>query len=401
MRNSHQRIQFYWQGTNTKGQRVEGYIQANRKRVAHVLLELQGITPNRLQRLGGLFARNISKKEIATLLRQISTLLKANLSLIQALQTVKLNQNRPSLRLLVETLEISLQKGFSFAKALSEHPQYFSSLMIDLVSVGEQTSQLELTLMKIVHNEERNLKTKRQFSLMLLYPAFIAFTCISLTMTLSFFILPQLFSFYETFHVELPKMTTYFMHFSNGVKSYGLIVLMQISLLICALRISYQHHQPMREYIDKHVLRIPFLGQMLSKFILIRITGCLSMALSSGLPLLETLEMTKKIIHHTAFEKAVTSIHTAVREGVSLMQSMRSTQRFPADLLEMVAVAEESGQLAQIFSEITNHLEDALTQHTLLWSKLLEPLIMVILGSIIGILLLTLYLPIFQLEVAL
>lgn len=401
MQQSSQRVQFYWQGTNTKGQLVEGHIQASRKSIATLLLLRQGITPHRLKRLGGLLPHRIRKKDIIKLLRQIATLLKAKLPLMHALETVKLSQTHETLRILVENFQTNLQRGLSFSKTLQQYPQYFSNLMSDLVAIGEQTSQLDSTLLSIVDNEEKNLKTQRQFSLILLYPTFVAVSCISLTMALSFFVLPQLFSFYETFHVELPRLTRYLIIATNGIKSYGISITGVVSLIFFVIHQLYCRCLPYRRYIDKRMLTLPLFGSLLTKMILIRLTHTFSMGLSSGLPLLDTLKLVRTVAHNTQFEEVLMNMYASVREGISLTQSMRLTGQFSPDFLEMVAVGEESGQLSQIFKETTTHLEEELERQTLLWSKLLEPMMMMALGIIIGILLLTLYLPIFRLEVAL
>ncbi len=395
------RFQFYWRATSSEGQPIEGYIEASNKNVAFILLSRRGITPHQLKRFGRYQQKSNKKRLVVSFFKQLAVLLKANLSLMHALETLKKTQHHDGLKQLIEEIQQHLQKGLPFSKALEQYPRYFTPMMCQLIAIGEQASQFDITIFKLAHHEEKQLQTQRQFYLALTYPTLIVIISFSLIIALCTFVLPQFLSFYHTFQVELPQITRFFITLTNWIKSYGTLIIVLALLTLLTSSTFYRNHLLFKQYLDHRLLQLPYFGPYVSTLIMTRIASTLSLTLQAGLPLIDALKLLKSIAGNTQYERALLKIYDAVREGASLTQAMRLTQRFSPDFIEMVAIGEESGKLASMFSEIATHFEETITRHTLLWNKLLEPLTMIILGAVMGLFLLALYLPIFRLGVAL
>lgn len=395
------RFLFFWRATSPEGQPIEGYIEASSKNVASILLLRRGITPHQLKRSTRYPKKTNKKRLTVSFFKQLAVLLKANLPLIHALETLKMTQHHHGLKQLIEQIQQHLQKGLSFSNALEQYPRYFTPLMCQLIAIGEQASQFDATIFKLAYHEETQLQTQRQFYLALTYPALIVIISLSLIIGLCTFVLPQFLSFYHTFQVELPQITRAFITLTHWIKSYGMLSTTLALLVLFASSAFYRRHLLFKQYLDHRLLQIPYVGRYVSTLIMTRLASTLSLTLQAGLPLIDALKLLTSIAGNTEYEKALLKIYNAVREGTSLTQAMRLTQRFSPDFIEMVAIGEESGKLASMFSEIATHFEETIKRQTLLWNKLLEPLTMVILGAVMGLFLLALYLPIFQLGVAL
>ncbi len=397
MLKNHARVQFYWRGINRDGQRVEGHIEAKNKSIATILLTQQEISVKHLKRSERYLRRVIRKKDIVAFLCQLATLLKANLPLMHALETMRLTQHHHTVRQLIESIQRDLQKGFSFSRALQQHPQYFTPVMCHLIAMGEYASHLDAIIFKLAYNQERRLQTQRQFYLALAYPLLITMVSLSLIIALCTFVLPQFLQFYQAFQVTLPKPTQYLITLIRWIKSYGAMSMSFMLLWLVTTGLLYQHYRPCKAYLDRLLLRLPILGALLSKLIMTRLTDTLSLSLSSGLPLIDALRLLPTIASNIQYEETFIKVSSLVREGVSLTKAMRLTHQFSPDVIEMIAIGEESGKLAHMFSEIATQLEETVSRHTLFWSKLLEPITVLFLGVSMGALLLALYLPIFQL----
>lgn len=400
MLKSPSRFRFYWRGVNSQGEPTEGYIEANNKNIAAILLSRQGIVTHQLKRLKHEQRKTSKKKMIVSFFKQLAALLKANLPLMHALETLKRTQ-QPFLRQLIEHIQQHLQKGLPFSQALQQYPQYFTPLMCGLIAIGEQACQFDAIIFKLADHEEKQLQTQRQFYLSLSYPALVALVSLSLMIGLCVFVLPQFLSFYQAFQVKLPKITEFFIDLTQFIKSYGITSIAGSLMTMIGLSMLYQYHQPSKKRFDTALLRLPYFGNYFSILVMARTSGTLSLTLRAGLPLLESLRLLNHMGQNTKYQEAFLKIHQGVREGLSLTQAMRLTHRFSEEFIEMVAIGEESGKLSSMFSEIANHFEEIIKQHSILWGKLLEPLTMIVLGIIMGLFLLALYLPIFQLGVAL
>jgi len=391
---------FYWQGVNAQGQATEGEIYAPSKTVASVLISRQGILIKKIKRLdpsNRSWHRTIKKREITTFFRQLATLLHANLPLTHALKTMQNAHHNHNMRQLIHHLIEALKEGFTFAQALQRHPKYFTTLFCNLISIAEQTSSLHITTTKIADTQEKLLKNQQQFILALTYPLLILFITIGLMIALCAFILPQFLHFYDSFQVSLPALTQILIKLSTGLQCYGLYGLMILLAIPLIIRTLYQHFKKLACYFDSLLLKIPLLGAYFEELIIIRISHTLNLSLSAGLPVTEALILVGTITNNKIYERMLMQIHTQVSAGRRLTDAMRSTQRFSTYFLEMIAIGEESGKLTYVLSQIVKQLEAANQNKTTVWSKLLEPTIMVILGLAMGALILALYLPIFQL----
>jgi type IV pilus assembly protein PilC len=394
------RFDYRWRGVNAHGLPLEGIIRAQNKNIATILLYQQGIIVQHLKRTRHSYPKTSRKKITISFFKQLAVLLKANLILMHALETLKQTHHLPEFQTIISEIQDTLRKGLSFSKALAQYPHYFTPLMCQLIAIGEQACQFDLIILKIARYEEKQLSLIRKLYTALAYPVCIATITCCLLISLCIFVLPQFLNFYHTFQVELPQITRYFVAQAKFIQSYGILCICIIFFLMICLRLCYKKYYFLKKYFDYYLLRVPYLGSYLSRLFITRISDTLHLSLSGGLPLPESLYLLTTIISHTTYQEAIQRIHKAVQEGVSLHQAMRLTQAFPIEFLEMVAIGEESGKLIQIFSEITQHFENMTHHQTLLCCKLLEPLMMVILGLITGGFLLALYLPIFQLGAA-
>jgi type IV pilus assembly protein PilC len=394
----HQCPTYRWSGiTNTK-RKMHGEIQASTPAMAKILLQQQGITPLTVRKKISLFPQkhNLSPLDITIFYRQLATLIKAGIPLIQSLRILSQNPKQFTLRQLLQSLINDLESGKKLAHSLKKHPQCFDPITCHLIHLAEYSGTLDSILIRIAHHNEKSLLLKNKFKQALLYPAII--TCVSLLISLImlFFVIPRFDELFQSFHRPLPAFTLAVIHLSHFLRHYawGCLLPIGFGFIFNYYRKKSFH---LKHYIDTLSFKIPITGHLFKKTLLAHFARTLSTTLAAGLPITDSLNQMTDLSHNLTFRFAIKKVLYEISAGQRLYQAMLLNPLFPADMTQMVKVGEESGTLDPMLEKIAEFYEAEIEHWTNNFSQLLEPLIIIVLGVLIGGLVVAMYLPIFKL----
>lgn len=348
---------------------------------------------NRIQHLKQ--KRQISRFDITVFLRQFATLITAGIPITQCCEILEKSQEKTTLRLLIYSIKREILAGKSLFYSMQCHPIFFDDFTCQLIRIGEETGKLDSTLLHIAKHQEKNLELRKQIKQALFYPCTITMTSILITFGMFLFVIPRFNELFQDMHSKLPQLTIWIFYLSSQLKQYCTIVLIVICLLIS---VSFYHKDKRYgRYFYHFALKIPFLKNCLRKIILANFARNLALTFAAGMPITEALKLAGSASDHIEFANIVAKLHGKISAGLQLHHGMAAFPYFPALMVQMIKIGEESGMLEHMLTKIADFLEsdiDNLINH---FSKLLEPLIMVVLGVLIGGLIIGMYLPIFKL----
>ncbi len=394
--------QYLWHGHNAKGEQLSGELSAVNLIYAKAQIRRQGIILKSIKKkTNRLFARTHGKKltakDNALLLRQLSTLLNANIPVVQSLDMVAQAQVNASGKTMLLTIKKDIESGTSFSKALRHYPANFSPLSCNLLAAGEQAGSLDQMLDRVASYAEKSESLKKKIKKALTYPAAIISIAFFITAGLLVFIIPTFKQVFDGFNAELPAATRAVIGLSDALRHYGWIALIGFGLSLYLLKNSYQKNSNFVAKVDKLSLRLPIIGNILEKAAIARFARTLATTFAAGLPLVDALQSVAAATGNAVFSNATLHIRDEVSQGLKIQRALNNTHLFPSLVVQMVGVGEDSGSLelmlgkvADLYEEDVNHAVDNL-------STLLEPLLMLILGVLIGGLVIALYLPLFKL----
>ena len=366
-----------------------------------MLLHKQGITAQKINKIQRPWSerlnRNIHPDDITLFSRQMATLLNAQIPLIQAFNTLKNGQKNPKLQALLDTIKQDVQTGVTFADALRKHPQFFNPLFCNLVDAGEQSGALALLLMKLARYQEHVAAIRKKIRATLTYPLAILFLALCVTLGLLLFVVPQFEALFNSFGAELPPFTRVVIRISNGLKTYWVLGGGLTMASVYAFRYAKSNSIRVAYAVDRFLLSLPWLGHVLEHAVIARLTHTLSITLTAGLPLIDALKAAAGVTGNRVYTQAMVSIRENVTHGLPLQTAMEQSRRFPSMVIQMVAIGEESGKLEPMLAHIATQYDEALNDAAHALSRLVEPLLMAVLGVIVGALIVAMYLPIFQL----
>lgn len=390
---------FHYKGQNKFGQKVTGQIKARSLTLAKIDLRKQGIEVNTVtkKQYPNLFYKKIASTDIAVFSRQLATMIESGIPLVQSLGIVAKGQSNKQLHDLIHEIKRDIEIGLTFSEALRKHPAYFNELFCNLVKAGEKSGSLDIMFNKIALYKEQTESIKKKIKKATTYPAAIiivaAIVCIGLLM----FVVPQFETLFNAFGAELPLLTQTVVTLSRYVLSswYWLFGTLGIGLY---LLVSAQKSLPyFAEQIDKMLLRCPIIGTIIKKATIARFARTLSTTFAAGLPLVEALKCVAGATGNRLFSKAITHIQQEVSTGQPINKAMEQIDLFPHLVTQMIAVGEESGSVEKMLNKIADVYEDDVSNAVDSLSSLLEPVIMSLLGILVGGLIIAMYLPIFKL----
>ena len=392
------KVPFLWEGTDRKGKKVKGKSMAADE--AHVRADLrrQGVVPSRIKKQGRGLNRGgtITPGDIAIFSRQLSTMLAAGIPLVQAFEIVGQGHENAAMQKLIMAVKADVEGGSALAEALAKHPLYFDDLFVNLVAAGEQAGALETLLDKIATYKEKTEAIKKKIKKALTYPAAVVVVAFVVTIILLIFVIPAFEDLFKGFGADLPAFTRMVVDLSVFVRTQGWM------LAIVAGGIGYtffyfkKRSRAMRHFLDRMALRLPIVGPILQKASIARYARTLSTMFSAGVPLVEALESVAGATGNIVYEVGVLQMKDEVATGQRLQQAMENTDLFPNMVIQMIAVGEESGSLDEMSSKVADFYEDDVDNAVDNLSSLLEPMIMAILGVLVGGLVIAMYLPIFK-----
>lgn len=392
------KVPFLWEGTDRKGKKVKGKSMAADE--AHVRADLrrQGVVPSRIRKQGRGLMRGgtITPGDIAIFSRQLSTMLAAGIPLVQAFEIVGQGHENAAMQKLIMAVKTDVEGGSALAEALAKHPLYFDDLFVNLVAAGEQAGALEGLLDKIATYKEKTEEIKKKIKKALTYPAAVVVVAFVVTIILLIFVIPAFEDLFKGFGADLPAFTRMVVDLSVFVRTQGWMLAIVAGGIVYTFFYFKKRSRTMRHFLDRLSLKLPIVGPILQKASIARYARTLSTMFSAGVPLVEALESVAGATGNIVYEVGVLQMRDEVATGQRLQQAMENTNLFPNMVIQMIAVGEESGSLDEMSSKVADFYENDVDNAVDNLSSLLEPMIMAILGVLVGGLVIAMYLPIFK-----
>ena len=391
-------VPFSWECVYKQGKPIKGKVVAASEAAVRNQLRAKGVVAKRIRKQSTLFARtsSISAGDIAIFSRQLATMLSSGIPLVQALDIVGNGHDNPGMQKLIMSVKSEIEGGNSLASALAKHPVYFDYLFVSLVEAGEQAGALETLLDKIATYKEKTEAIKKKIKKALFYPTAVMVVAVIVTAILLIFVIPEFENLFKGFGADLPAFTRMVVDLSKFVRSEGIWIVLGIGAGGYTFFYFKKRSRAMREMLDRISLKLPIIGPILDKSCVARFARTLSTMFSAGVPLVEGLESVSGATGSIVYEKAVLSIRDEVATGMRLQQAMQNVDLFPNMVIQMIAVGEESGSLDEMSAKVADFYEDDVDAAVDGMSSLLEPLIMAVLGVLVGGLVVAMYLPIFK-----
>ncbi len=391
---------FTWDGTDRKGARVSGETRAPNMAMVRAELRRQGVNPTKVRKKATpLFSsrkKKITPGDIAVFSRQLATMLAAGVPVVQSFDIVGRGHENPSMQELIMSIKSDVESGTSMAESLRKHPLYFDDLFCNLVEAGEAAGVLDTLLDKIATYKEKTESLKAKIKKALFYPAAVIIVAILVTAIIMIFVIPQFKELFRSFGADLPAFTLLVISISEFMQQWWWLMLGIGVGVVYALGYFYKRSRKMRELLDRAILKIPVIGIIMHKAALARFARTLSTVFAAGVPLVEALESVAGATGNIIYSNAVLRMREDVATGQSLQLTMKQQQLFPHMVIQMTAIGEESGSLDEMLSKVADFYEEEVDNAVDSLSSLLEPLIMVIIGGLVGSLVVAMYLPIFK-----
>jgi type IV pilus assembly protein PilC len=391
---------FLWEGTDRNGKKVKGKSLANDEATVRADLRRQGVVPTRIRKQSkGLFAGGgkITTGDIALFSRQLATMLAAGIPLVQAFEIVGNGHENAAMQKLILDIKADVEGGSALAEALAKHPLYFDDLFVNLVEAGEQAGALESLLEKVATYKEKTEAIKKKIKKALTYPAAVLAVAFIVTTILLIFVIPSFEDLFKGFGADLPTFTRMVIDLSAFVRGQGAILAMLIGGAVATFLYFKKRSRKFRHFLDRLMLKMPVVGPILQKASIARYARTLSTMFAAGVPLVEAMESVAGATGNIVYEEGVLTMRDEVATGQRLQQAMENTGLFPNMVIQMIAVGEESGSLDEMSSKVADFFEADVDDAVDNLSSLLEPMIMAILGVLVGGLVVAMYLPIFKL----
>ena len=390
---------FLWEGKDRKGNRIKGRGLAKDEMEMRADLRKQGIAASRIRKERQLFKGQgkVKAEDIAIFSRQLATMLSAGIPMVQAFEIIGVGHDKPAMQKLVLNIKNEIETGNTLHQSLAKHPLHFDDLFVNLVEAGEHAGALETVLDKIATYKEKTEALKKKIKKALFYPAAVVAVAIIVTVILLLFVIPQFEALFKGFGADLPAFTQLVINMSRWMQDNGWILLIFLGAAAFGFSYFYKRSRKLRQFIDKLSLQIPIIGPILKKAAIARFARTLATMFSAGVPLVEAMKSVAGATGNIIYQDAVMRMRDEVATGLRMQRAMENTGLFPNMVVQMIAVGEESGSLDEMASKVADFYEADVDAAVDGLSSLLEPLIMVILGTIIGGMVVAMYLPIFKL----
>ena len=396
---SHRLETYVWAGKDRKGNASKGEIMGSSIALAKAQLRKQGMIPDKVKKkpkplFGG--SKKITPFDIAMLTRQLATMMKAGVPLVQSFDIVADGLENKGLQELVVTIRNDISSGSGFAASLRKHPKYFDDLYCNLVDSGEKAGALEAMLDRIATYLEKTELLKKKVKKAMTYPIAVIVVAIVVTAILLVKVVPQFESLFQGFGAELPVFTQMVVRLSEWMQSWWFVVLLGIVGTIFLFKESKRRSQKFSDIVDKYVLKLPVVGEILDKSAVAKFGRVLSTTFAAGVPLVDALDSVAGATGNAVYRDAIQRIKNDVSSGTQLQASMRQQDIFPVMAVQLTAIGEESGNLDEMLQKVAEHYEAVVDDMVDNLTALMEPIIMAVLGVLVGGLIIAMYLPIFQ-----
>ena len=388
---------FVWEGKDKAGKTVRGELRATGDAVVNATLRRQGVMVTKVKKQSFRKGGRVSDKDITLFTRQLATMMKAGVPLLQSFDIVGKGHANPAVARLLFELKTEVETGSSLNQAFKKYPLYFDPLFCNLVAAGEQAGILETLLDRLATYKEKILAIKSKIKSALFYPISIIVVAFVITAVIMIFVIPAFKQVFTSFGADLPGPTLVVMAVSDFFVSYWWAIFGAAGFGIYFFFESWKRSKPMQVFMDRLMLKAPVFGGLIRKATIARWTRTLSTMFAAGVPLVEALDSVGGASGNQVYVMATKSIQGEVATGTSLTVAMQNSQVFPSMVIQMVSIGEESGALDSMLSKVADFFEAEVDDAVEALSSLMEPMIMVVLGTLIGGMVVAMYLPIFKL----
>ena len=387
---------FNWEGKDKTGKLVRGEMRAGGEAMVQATLRRQGIMVTKVKKRSFGRGGKVTEKDITLFTRQLATMMKAGVPLLQAFDIVGKGAGNRAVSKLLGDIRLEVESGSSLNQAFRKYPQHFDQLFCNLVAAGEQAGILDGLLDRLATYREKILAIKGKIKSALFYPTAVIVVAIVITAVIMIFVIPEFKKVFASFGADLPAPTLFVIALSDAfVEYFWLIALVAISGGV-AFAYTMKRSIPLQIAFDRMMLKIPVVGEILRKATIARWARTLSTMFAAGVPLVEALDSVGGAAGNYIYKTATKQIQSEVSTGTSLTVAMQNTNVFPVMVIQMASIGEESGQLDSMLSKVADFFEQEVDDSVEAMSSLLEPIIMVVLGTLIGGLIIAMYLPIFK-----
>ena len=392
---------FQWVGVSVRGKKLEGELSGESIALVKAQLRKQGITPSKVKRkpkpLFGTRVQKITAKDIALITRQIATMLVAGVPLIQTIEMIASGAKNKSVTKLMEGIGDEVKAGVPLSQALRKHPRYFDDLYCDLVASGEQSGALDKIFDRVALYKEKAEALKSKIKKAMFYPIAVLVVALIVTSILLIFVVPQFQDIFNGFGAELPAFTLMVIGISEFMQEYWWMIVIAVAATGYAYKEALLKSKKLRDANDRAILKLPVIGMILNKAAVARYARTLSTTFAAGVPLVDALDSAAGASGNAVYRYAILEIKAEVSSGNLMNWAMKNSKIFPDMVVQMVAIGEESGSLDGMLAKVATIYEQEVDDAVDGLSSLLEPLIMAVLGVLVGGLIVAMYLPIFQL----
>lgn len=392
---------YVWEGTDKRGQKMKGELQAKNVNLLRAELRRQGITPTTVKPkpkpLFGSAGKRITPRDIAVFSRQIATMMKSGVPIVQSLEIIGNGQKNPRMKNLIDTVRNDIEGGASIFEAMSKHPVQFDELYRNLVKAGESAGVLETVLDTIATYKENIETLKGKIKKAMFYPMMVMAVAIIVSAVMLVYVVPQFESVFKNFGAELPAFTQLIVNMSRFMVEWWFAVLVSVIGGFVAFFFVYKRSPAFQHFLDKVILKIPVVGAIMHNSAIARFARTLAVTFKAGVPLVEALDSVAGATGNSVYENAVYRIRDDVSVGYQVNLAMKQVNLFPHMVVQMAAIGEEAGALDTMLFKVADFYEQEVNNAVDALASLLEPMIMVIIGVLVGGMVIGMYLPIFKL----
>ena len=388
---------FEWEGKDRKGKQVRGEIRAASESIVQASLRRQGVLPTKIKKRSTRSGKAIKPKDIAIFTRQFATMMKAGVPLLQTFDIVGRGNPNPSVTKLLSDIRADVETGTALSSAFRKYPKYFNTLYCNLIEAGETAGILEALLDRLATYMEKTEAIKSKIKSALMYPIAVVVVAFVVVTIIMIFVIPAFKSVFSSFGADLPAPTLFVMAMSEFFVSYWWLIFSVIGGGIYFFMQAWQRNEKMQMVMDRILLKVPVFGVLVEKSCVARWTRTLSTMFAAGVPLVEALDSVGGAAGNSVYLNATTNIQREVSTGTSLTTAMTNASVFPSMVLQMCAIGEESGTIDHMLGKAADFYEAEVDDMVAGLSSLLEPIIIVFLGTLIGGIVVAMYLPIFKL----
>ena len=395
---ANKQITYLWEGKDKKGKVIKGEMRAAGESFVNATLRRQGITVTKVKKQSAFASKGkISDKDITLFTRQLATMMKAGVPLLQAFDIVGKGHNNPAVAKLLGDIKADVETGSSLSTSFRKYPLYFDNLFCNLVGAGEQAGILDTLLDRLATYKEKIQAIKGKIKSALVYPASIVVVAFIITAVIMIFVIPAFKELFSSFGADLPGPTVVVMAISDIFVDWWWAIFGSIGFGFWFFFYTWKRSEKMQSTMDRLILKMPIFGELIRKATIARFARTLSTMFAAGVPLVEALDSVAGAAGNRVYYDATKRIQSEISTGTSLTVAMQNANVFPNMVLQMTAIGEESGALDSMLSKVADFFEAEVDDAVDAISSLMEPVIMVVLGGLIGGLVIAMYMPIFKL----